>query len=103
MSWSGESLYDIVNDRMQFCAGEPASKISLQHLFDPSVRHEDLISAFAKLRAPRHLFKFMYRLLVAHCNNYTEENPEWTIKAEALQSTLAVFLKDMETQGQNYS
>ena len=49
-----------------------------------------------RLRVPRHLFKFVYRLLVDHCNRYTDDNPRWTIARETLQSTLALYLRDLQ-------
>ena len=55
-----------------------------------------MIEAFRSLRVPRHLFKFLYRLLVAHCNAFTDENPAWTISSEMFESTLAVYLRDQD-------
>lgn len=37
------------------------------------------MDAFRSLHVPRHLFKFMYRLFVLHCNSYTNKNPCWQI------------------------
>ena len=41
-----------------------------------------LVKAFRDLRVPRHLFKFMYRLLIEHGNAHTDENPAWKIRSE---------------------
>ena len=48
------------------------------------------------MRVPRHLFKFLYRVLVEHCNRFTDANPSWKISRETLQSTLAVYARDLE-------
>jgi hypothetical protein len=71
-------------------------KPTVGDLFDESIGEQELIAIFARLRVPRHLFKFMYRLLVDHCNRYTDEHPQWTISRETMQSTLALYLRDLE-------
>ncbi len=54
------------------------------------------MDAFRGLRVPRHLFKFMYRLMVAHCNAYTDESPCWKISSERFESTLALYSRDQD-------
>ncbi len=97
LNWTGQGLYDVANDRIRVCArlaeGKPPG---IQDLFDPSISQQELIAIFDRLRAPRHLFKFLYRLLVDHCSKYTEDAPQWKINRETLHATLAVFLKDLE-------
>ena len=53
----------------------PAERPKLRQLFDPAITDRRLMERFRGLRVPRHLFKFMYRLFVAHCNAYTDESP----------------------------
>jgi hypothetical protein len=48
------------------------------------------------LRVPRHLFKFLYRLLVSHCNAYTDEKPVWKISGDMFESTLALYRRDQD-------
>lgn len=96
LEWSGESLFDLANDRIQ-ASGPDAAKIGkLQTWFDPSIAEGELVSTLARLRVPRHLFKFMHRLLTDHCNRYTDANPQWTIARETLHATLAVYLRDLD-------
>jgi hypothetical protein len=71
-------------------------KPTLRGLFAESVTEQRLIDSFRALRVPRHLFKFMYRLLVAHCNAHTQENPSWEISSETFESVLAVFSRDQD-------
>jgi hypothetical protein len=54
------------------------------------------MTTLSRLRVPRHLFKFLYRLLVSHCNRSTDENPNWKIDRATLQSELALFMRDLE-------
>lgn len=96
LEWTGESLYDVANDRIRACAEPGSEKVSFRSLFDESVSEPELIATLERLRVPRHLFKFIYRLLVDHCNRYTDDNPRWTIARETLQSTLALYLRDLQ-------
>src|SRR5690606_14093518 len=86
LDWTGESLYDLATIRLRACAGPDNESLSLRDLFVNDVTREELIGIFARLRVPRHLFKFLYRLLVEHCNRHTSEVPSWQISRETLQS-----------------
>ncbi len=96
LEWTGESLYDVANDRIRACAESNNGQPSFRKLFDESVSEGELIATLERLRVPRHLFKFVYRLLVDHCNRYTDDNPRWTIARETLQSTLALYMRDLQ-------
>ncbi len=69
---------------------------TLRSLFDEAITEERLIDAFRSLRVPRHLFKFLYRLLVAHCNAHTDDKPVWEIPKETFEATLAVYSRDQD-------
>ncbi len=97
LEWTGESLYDLASARMKGCAENPNLEFDIRILFDDSLTHDELIGLFARLRVPRHLFKFLYRLLVDHCNKHSEANPAWKISRETLQATLAVYQRDMDS------
>ena len=94
LGWTGQSLYDMANARIAACAAEGSSP-KITDLFDGVDEHR-LIDSFGTLRVPRHLFKFMYRLLTAHCNAYTEERPEWKISGPTFESTLALYQRDQD-------
>ncbi|MHB1035869.1 MAG: hypothetical protein ACYC35_18795 [Pirellulales bacterium] len=95
LEWTGEALYDVANARIRACAA-PGSTPTLRDLFDDSVSDRRLIDALRSLRVPRHLFKFMYRLFVAHANAYTDANPAWQIPAERFEAVLAVYQRDQD-------
>lgn len=94
--WTGESLYDVANDRVRACSNSENGRPAFRSLFDEGIPDSELISTLERLRVPRHMFKFLHRLLVDHCNRYTDENPRWTIGRETLQSTLALYLRDLQ-------
>jgi len=94
LSWTGQSLYDMANARIAACAVQGRSP-KITELFDGIDAHR-LIDAFGTLRVPRHLFKFMYRLFTAHCNAYTEDQPEWKISSSTFETTLALYQRDQD-------
>src|SRR5262249_9962969 len=93
LEWTGEALYDVASARLKACAA-PGSAPVLCDLFDPAVSERRLMDAFRGLRVPRHLFKFMYRLVVAHCNAYTDDAPCWKISSGRFESVLALSNRD---------
>ena len=95
LAWTGQSLYDLANDRVAACAAEDRSP-KLRDLFDDAVGDLQLVEAFAKLRVPRRQFKFLYRLLVAHCQAHLDTDPVWQVDSSTFQSQLALYLHDQE-------
>ena len=95
LEWTGEALYDLASARVKACAA-PGTSPKLGDLFDESLSEQRLIDALRTLRVPRHLFKFMYRLFVAHCNAYTDDHPVWKISSETFESTLALYNRDQD-------
>ena len=97
LEWTGESLYDLANDRIKASSSQtPGGASKLKTWFDDAISEPELVSTLARLRVPRHLFKFLHRLLVEHCHRYTDDSPRWQIGRETLQSTLAVYMRDLE-------
>jgi hypothetical protein len=96
LEWSGESLYDLANDRLRACLNGAEGSRTLKEWFADDISEAELVATFGRLRVPRHLFKFLHRLLVDHCQRYTDDRPKWKLGREELQSTLAVYLRDLE-------
>ena len=97
LEWTGESLYDMATNRIRAClSADGDSSVSIRSFFDDDVSHEDLISRFERLRVPRHLFRFLYRLLTEHCNRATEDDPDWTISRETLDSTMETYQRELQ-------
>jgi hypothetical protein len=95
LEWTGETLYDIASTRVKAASvGTPPA--TLAQLFDPAIDQRRLIDGLRSLRVPRQLFKFLYRLLVAHCHSHTDERPVYTISPERFESELALFRRDQD-------
>jgi hypothetical protein len=93
--WSGQALYDLANARVKACA-KPDANPSLRALFEPGITDSRMLDAFKILRVPRRLFKFLYALIVRHCNEHTDENPAWQISPGTFESALALALRDQD-------
>ena len=95
LEWTGQSLFDLANARVAACAAKGATP-QLRDLFEGDVTDTRLVDAFAALRVPRHLFKFLYRLLAAHCQQFVESQPQWKIGAGTFETQLALYRRDQQ-------
>jgi hypothetical protein len=95
LEWTGQSLYDLANARLKACA-LPGRTPNLAELLDESIDHGRLVNAMRSLRVPRHLFKFLYRLLVTHTNSHSDDNPAWRISRETFETVLALYQRDQD-------
>lgn len=93
--WTGEALYDVANARLAACS-EAGQTARLRELIDPAVSDQRIMEVLRSLRTPRHLFKFLYRLLVAHCGAHVDGEPVWRVPAATFESTLAVYRRDQD-------
>lgn len=93
-SWTGESLYDLTRSRMIACAAEGQSP-DPRDLFDDSLSYEKMLISFESLRVPRHLFRFLYRVVSEHCNQFTDSAPQYKIEKSTFETCLAVYVREM--------
>ncbi|MEM6328633.1 MAG: hypothetical protein AAF790_00135, partial [Planctomycetota bacterium] len=93
LDWTGEALLDLANARLAACATGGATP-TLRGLLAEDIREDRLIDAMRSLRTPRHLFKFLYRLIAAHCNAYTDTSPEWRVSRDLFEQALALYSRD---------
>ncbi|MDG1897282.1 MAG: hypothetical protein P8J37_20490 [Fuerstiella sp.] len=97
LEWTGESLYDMATNRIRACLEEGANReTSIRDLFAEEVTEQELINKFGKLRVPRHLFRYLYRLMTEHCNTATEDNPVWKISHETLETSIESYQRELE-------
>ncbi|MCL2117613.1 MAG: hypothetical protein FWH27_04195 [Planctomycetaceae bacterium] len=116
LDWTGKSLYDLANDRLRSCQasgsgfrsepqpGSPKSdarSLIIDDLFDPSITRTRLESSFEQLRVPRHLFKFLYRVIMAHVNAHSDGEPVWQISPARFETEMALYLNDRRASERN--
>ena len=85
-----------VSEEHQMCVGKTRVSLRFEQLFEPTVDQRRLLDGLRSLRVPRQLFKFLYRLLVAHCHAHTGEQPVYRIPLERFDTVLAVFRRDQD-------
>jgi hypothetical protein len=95
LEWTGQSLYDLASARVAACAARGASP-QLRDLFDDAIDETRLIDAFGSLRVPRHLFKFLYRTLAAHCQQHVDTAPAWKVSSATFETQLALARRDLQ-------
>jgi len=93
--WTAESLWDVAAARLRACSDQERS-LSLRAFFADTIPDARLRDALRSLRTPRHLFRFLYRLLVNHCNAHTDDRPCWKIEVDNFEATLAVYLREQD-------
>jgi hypothetical protein len=77
------------------CAAD-GKKIEPKDIFVDAVSYQRLLTVFQSLRVPRHLFRFLYRVLAEHCNRYTDAQPKFQIDSETFESVYAVYSREVE-------
>ncbi|MBI1322404.1 hypothetical protein GC170_04360 [bacterium] len=106
LRWTGASLYDLATDRLRACALADADGESLQprlrSLVDDSVSDEALQDALAHLRTPRHLFKFLHRLIQDHCQRHTEDKPVWRVESDTFRKVFDGYMRDLDAFDRGY-
>ncbi|MGL4593744.1 MAG: hypothetical protein ACRCUY_03330, partial [Thermoguttaceae bacterium] len=100
LDWTGESLFDLVNARLNACAAEGKSP-SITDFFEPSLDRRRLVDAFGHLKVPRHLFKFLYTLFGQHVNKHTDTDPIWKIPEATFAAELAVYQRNRDAADRN--
>ena len=119
LRWTGPSLYDLASDRLRPAgsfprptANRPAkwrSSCGVEHhgprlrsFVDESISDDSLKDALGNLRTPRHLFKFLHRLIEEHCHRHTEDQPRWTVDHDTFRTTFAAYMRDLEAFDRGY-
>ena len=100
LDWTGESLLDLADSRLKACAADGASP-KIVDFFDPALDRRRLIDAFSQLKVPRHLFKFLYKVLGSHVNAHTDAEPVWQIPLATFESAFALYLRDRDAAERN--
>ncbi|MFG0327589.1 MAG: hypothetical protein ACF8SC_10025 [Phycisphaerales bacterium JB037] len=77
--WTGPTLYDLCNARLNACLKEGREPLSLLELFAEDVTRQDVVDALDQMHQPRDAFKFLYRCLTEHCASVTADEGSWRI------------------------
>jgi len=105
LRWTGPSLYDLASDRLRACRQDPNSNGEsprLRRFIDDAISDDYLKDALGNLRTPRHLFKFLHRLLEEHCHRHTEDAPRWKVDYDTFRTIYAAYIRDLEAFDRGY-
>jgi hypothetical protein len=108
LRWTGPSLYDLASDRLRACRSDPSANGEagesprLRRFIDDAISDDYLKDALGNLRTPRHLFKFLHRLIEEHCHRHTEDAPRWTVDYDTFRTTYAAYMRDLEAFDRGY-
>lgn len=94
LAWTGEALYDLANARLSACTRNEASP-RLRDLLDESIDENRLYEVLRSLRVPRHMFRFLHRMIVAHCNKHSDDDPAWKVAGDTFETELALYTRSM--------
>jgi hypothetical protein len=100
LDWTGESLLDLANARLAACAADGKTP-HITDFFEPTLDRRRLTDAFARLKVPRHLFKFLYGLFGQHVNKHTDAEQVWKISEAMFESALSLYLRDRDAAERN--
>jgi hypothetical protein len=84
--WTGATLYDLCNARLNACRKEDEEPMTLTDLFDDDVTRQDVVDALEQMHQPRDAFKLLYQCIQEHCSNVTQEQESWRIPRLILES-----------------
>ncbi len=84
--WTGATLYDLCNARLNACRPSSSSQLTLKDLFDEDVGRQDIVDALDQMHQPRDAFKLIYQCIAEHCSNVTEEQEAWQIPRLILET-----------------
>ena len=107
LRWTGPSLYDLASDRLRPArsrarrANGDGARGSASSSTTRSAT-TTLKDALGNLRTPRHLFKFLHRLIEEHCHRHTEDQPRWTVDHDTFRTTYAAYMRDLEAFDRGY-
>ena len=82
LEWTGQSLYDLANARVAACAAPGRDAAASRPVRRVDQRRRGWSTPSPRLRVPRHLFKFLYRTLAAHCQQHVDTAPAWKVVAQ---------------------
>ncbi len=74
----------------------------LRHFVDETISDDYLKDALGNLRTPRHLFKFLHRLIEEHCHRHTEDQPRWTVDQDTFRTAFASYMRNLEAFDRGY-
>lgn len=74
--WGDKQLYDMMSDRLRICRAEPSSPYPLSQLFDEGMPKREILAALDRLRQPRFVLNYLYRLIAETCAQVDQDDDQ---------------------------
>lgn len=65
--WGDKQLFDMMSDRLRICRADPTHPYPLDNLFDEAMPRREILAALDRLRQPRFVLNYLYRLIAETC------------------------------------
>lgn len=65
--WGDKQLFDMMSARLRICRSDPSHPYPLDNLFASAIPQREILSALDKLRQPRFVLNYLYRLIAETC------------------------------------
>jgi hypothetical protein len=88
LSWTGATLYDLCESRINACANAGTTAPKLIDLFAEDVTRQDVVDSLDRLHQPRDAFKLIYRCMTEHCAAVTRGDGNWKIPRHILNAVV---------------
>ena len=86
LRWTGATLYDLCTSRFRNCQRDGDERIGeLKDLFADDVEDRDLVDALDQMHQPRDAFKFLYAVILRHCQNTPGDEEQFKIPKLTLE------------------
>jgi hypothetical protein len=94
--WGDKQLYDMMSDRLRICRADPSEPYPLDQLFDDTIQRREVLGALDKLRQPRFVLNYLYRLISETCAHAEPEK-----EGEPIRISHEVFYQVTATIGED--
>lgn len=88
LSWTGQTLFDLCESRVNACRELGAGEMGLLDLFADDVTRAELVEGLERLHQPRDAFKMVYRCIQEHCAALTRGEASYRIPRHVLVNAL---------------
>ena len=75
--WGDKQLFDMMSARLRICRTDPSEPYPLDNLFDEVMPTREILGALDRLRQPRFVLNYLYRLIAETCaqTDHLEDKP----------------------------
>lgn len=100
LSWTGPSLWTMIDARLKAAASNVDSTPSLRKLFDEKVEDRDILELLDRLGTPRNAFKFLTEAMRDHVEHCSPDDQRFQITPLSFARLKDRFIRSMEEESE---